>query len=223
MRPKYDQDNILEVQTMPYPAGHRDRVRKKIVDSARRLFNRNGFESVSVDCIMASAGLTRGGFYSYFDSKGDLYAEVLSCFFTDPNWKNRWEGVEVDLASPEAGPQIVRAYLSRQHFDDVENSCPMVALPGDVARGDDRVKSAFETIFKAMVKLLGREVKNAQRPSDTAMAIAALCIGGMVVARAMHDSGLGDQLREAATKVALDLGGWTRKTNKFRRSAKKRL
>jgi len=197
---------------MPYPAGHRDRVREKIVDSARRLFNRNGFENVSVDCIMASAGLTRGGFYSYFDSKSDLYAEVLSCFFTDPNWKNRWKGVDVDLASPEAGPQIVRAYLSRQHFDDVENSCPMVALPGDVARGDERVKTAFETVFKAMVKLLGREVKGGQ-PHDKAMAIAALCIGGMVVARAMNDPGLGDQLREAATNVALGLGGWTRTAN----------
>ena len=56
---------------MPYPAGHRERIRKKIVESARRLFNRSGFESVSVDSIMAHAGLTRGGFYSYFDSKSD--------------------------------------------------------------------------------------------------------------------------------------------------------
>jgi AcrR family transcriptional regulator len=192
---------------MPYPAGHREQVRKRIVESARRLFNRNGFENVSVDCIMAQAGLTRGGFYSYFDSKSDLYAEVLGCFFTDPNWKSRWEGVDVDLASPDAGPQIVRAYLSRQHFEDVENSCPMIALPSDVARADTKVKAAFETVFKAMVTLLGREVKNGGQ--NTAMAIAALCIGGMVVARSMSDRGLSDGLREAAKKVALELGGWT--------------
>ena len=194
---------------MPYPAGHRERVRKKIVESARRLFNRNGFESVSVDTIMAHAGLTRGGFYSYFDSKSDLYAEVLGCFFTDPDWKSRWEGVHVDLASAEAGPQIVRAYLSRQHFDDVENSCPMTALPSDVARSDERVKSAFETVFKAMVALLSRDVKDNTQPSEeTAMAIAALCIGGMVVARSVNDRVLADQLREAAANVALELGGW---------------
>src|ERR1700683_5076024 len=143
---------------MPYAAGHRERVRKKIVESARRLFNRSGFESVSVDSIMSHAGLTRGGFYSYFESKSELYAEVLGCFFTDPNWKSRWEGVDVDLSSSDTGPQIVRAYLSRQHFDDVENSCPMVALPSDVARSDETVKAAFETVFKAMVTLLGRDV-----------------------------------------------------------------
>jgi TetR/AcrR family transcriptional repressor of nem operon len=201
---------------MPYPAGHRDRVRKKIVESARRLFNRRGFESVSVNSIMAHAGLTHGGFYSYFESKSDLYAEVLGCFFTDPNWKSRWEGVHVDLASADAGPQIVRAYLSRQHFEDVENSCPMIALPSDVARSDETVKTAFETVFKAMVALLGRDLRNSARSREnTAMAIAALCIGGMVTARSMNDRGLSDRLREAATNIALELGGW--KPNKVGR------
>lgn len=42
--------------------------------------------------------------------------------------------MQVDLSSTDVGPQVVRAYLSRQHFEDVENSCPMVALPTGVAR-----------------------------------------------------------------------------------------
>jgi AcrR family transcriptional regulator len=194
---------------MPYPSGHREQVRSRIIESARRLFNRNGFESVSVDSIMEQAGLTRGAFYAYFESKSDLYAETLGCIFTDSNWKNCWEGVDVDLASPNAGPQIVRAYLSRQHYEDVENSCPMVALPSDVARSDPTVKAAFETVFKAMVAILGHNVRNTtQVPEDTAMAIAGLCIGGMVVARSLNDSRFGDRLRDAATRAALMLGGW---------------
>lgn len=204
---------------MPYPVGHRGQVRKKIVDSARRLFNQRGFENVSVDSIMAHAGLTRGGFYSYFDSKSDLYAEVMRCFFTDPDWEHRWEGVEFDN-SAEAGPQIVRAYLSSHHLDDVENSCPLVALPNDVARSDATVKEAFEIVFKAMVKLLGRDVRNSRSREKTAMAIAALCIGGMVVARSMNDRDLGDRLREAATKVALELGGWTKPQSRAKRRRK---
>lgn len=194
---------------MPYPTGHREKVRRRIVESARRLFNRNGFENVSVDCIMADAGLTRGAFYTYFESKSDLYTEVLGCFFTDPNWKNRWKGVKVDLASPGAGPQIVRAYLSRQHLQDVENSCPMVALPSDVARGGEKVKAAFENVFRAMVHVLGREVKtNGSSAEDTALAVATLCVGGMVLSRSMQDRRFVDRLRAAATQAALVLGGW---------------
>lgn len=208
---------------MSYPVGHRQAVKKKIIDSARRLFNRHGFESVSLNQIMAGAGLTHGGFYSYFKSKSDLYAEVLGCFFTDPEWKSCWEGVHVDLSSTDVGPQVVRAYLSRQHFEDVENSCPMVALPTDVARSGVSAKRAFETVFRAMVNVLERSlVQDRRRRRTTAQSIAALSIGGMVVARTMVDRALADELRAACIAVALDLGGWNKKAQpkngKFRQA-----
>jgi TetR/AcrR family transcriptional repressor of nem operon len=194
---------------MPYPAGHRAEVKSKIVESARRLFNRHGFENISVDQIMSGAGLTRGGFYSYFDSKSDLYAEVLGCFFTDPEWKSCWEGVDIDLGSAEVGPQVVRAYLSRQHFEDVENSCPMVALPTDVSRSGESAKRAFETVFQAMVSVLERSSReNGRSRRVTAQATAALCVGGMVVARAINNREVADELRDACMAVALELGGW---------------
>jgi AcrR family transcriptional regulator len=205
---------------MAYAAGHREAVKGKIVESARKLFNRHGFANVSVDQIMAGAGLTRGGFYSYFDSKSDLYAEVLGCFFTDPEWKSCWEGVEVDLAAQDVGPQVVRAYLSRQHYEDVENSCPMVALPSDVTRCGTAPKRAFETVFQAMVSVLERSVasgsagagrggiQNGRGRRTVAQATAALCVGGMVVARAMENRAVADELRGACMTVAFELGGW---------------
>jgi TetR/AcrR family transcriptional repressor of nem operon len=194
---------------MPYPVGHHTKVKRQIIDSARKLFNRHGFESVSLSQIMAGAGLTHGGFYSYFRSKGDLYAEVLGCFFTDPNWKSCWEGVKVDLSSGDVGAQVVRAYLSRAHFEDVENSCPMVALPTDVARSGESARRAFETVFRAMVSVLERsQEKRGQPRRAVAQATAAMCIGGMIVARTVVNPEVADQLRDACMSVALNLGGW---------------
>jgi len=47
---------------------------------------------------MADAGLTRGGFYSYFKSKSSLYAEVLGCFFQpNPNLESNWDGIEIEM------------------------------------------------------------------------------------------------------------------------------
>jgi TetR/AcrR family transcriptional regulator, transcriptional repressor for nem operon len=199
---------------MPYAAGHSREVKGKIVASARRLFNRHGFENVSIRQIMAGAGLTHGGFYSYFRSKSDLYAEVLGCFFTDPEWKSCWEGVEVDLTSSDVGAQVVRAYLSRQHFEDVENSCPMVALPSDVSRSGKSAKAAFETVFQAMVSVLERSsTENGRSRRAMAQATAALCVGGMVVARALVNRALADELRDACMEVALKLGGWEKASN----------
>jgi len=196
---------------MPYPASHRVEVKRRIIDSARKLFNRHGFESVSLTQVMAGAGLTHGGFYTYFQSKSDLYSEVLGCFFTDPNWKSCWEGVKVDLSSGDVGPQVVRAYLSRQHFEDVENSCPMVALPTDVSRSGESARRAFQTVFTAMVSVLERSMIENGRPRRTiAQAIAALCIGGMIVSRTVVDRAVADQLREACMSMALEIGGWNK-------------
>ena len=210
---------------MPYPPGHCAAVRRRIIDSARRLFNRYGFDNVSLGQIMAGAGLTHGGFYSYFTSKSDLYAEVLACFFTDPDWKSCWEGVHVDLSSTDVGAQVVRAYLSRQHFEDVENSCPMVALPTDVARSGKTARRAFERVFRAMVSVLERSVMGKGRQRRvTAQAIAALSIGGMVVARAVVDPTVAADLRDACLAMALKLGGWDQPPAwKNRKSTSKRV
>jgi AcrR family transcriptional regulator len=196
---------------MPYAAGHRLKTKLLIIDSARQLFNRHGFESVSITQIMAKAGLTHGGFYRYFGSKSDLYAEVLDCFFTNPEWEHCWEGVDVDLSKGDVGSQIVRAYLSRGHFEDVENSCPMVALPTDVSRSNERARRAYQTVFRAMVSVLERSVRSrGSRRRTTGQATAAMCIGGMIVARTIMDRKEADELRADCLAVALELGGWTR-------------
>jgi TetR/AcrR family transcriptional regulator, transcriptional repressor for nem operon len=206
---------------MPYPPGHHEQIRKKIIDSARRLFNRKGFNCVSITEIMQGAGLTHGGFYSYFQGKSDLYREAMNCFFTDPEWKNCWEGVHVDLSSTDVGAQVVKAYLSQQHFEDVENSCPMVALPTDVARSNEAARQAFETVFRAMVSVLERSLHGIKTKGVArAQAIAALSIGGMVVARALDDRAHADQLRSSCLQVALELGGW--KNWQFKSHTKRR-
>jgi hypothetical protein len=51
------------------------------------------------------------------------------------------------------------------------------------------------------------------RARNRAQAIAALCIGGMVLARSIEDRALADEIREAAMGVALSLGQWPRRTS----------
>ena len=122
---------------MPYPLNHGRETRARIVTSARKLFNRLGFDGVTIGDIMKDAGLTHGGFYRHFESKSDLYAEVLDCFFTNPEWSCGWKGMEEFDEAAELAPQIIRAYLSNAHFDDIENACPMVAL--DATFGENTV------------------------------------------------------------------------------------
>ena len=91
---------------------------------------------------MADAGLTHGGFYKHFSAKEDLY-EVAVLQFIQAEIPEAWQRQHVDpnAEGPELARMILDAYLSDDHFADREASCPMIALPSDVSRGNARVKS----------------------------------------------------------------------------------
>src|SRR5437667_7115491 len=65
---------------MPYSPEHKRDTREKILESARRLFNRKGFSGASIEEVMSDAGLTRGGFYRHFSGKDELYAAAVRQF-----------------------------------------------------------------------------------------------------------------------------------------------
>jgi AcrR family transcriptional regulator len=60
-----------------YPTQHKDRTRRKIIESAAHLFSARGFAATSIEDIMSDCGLTRGAFYAHFQSKGQLYCEAI--------------------------------------------------------------------------------------------------------------------------------------------------
>jgi TetR/AcrR family transcriptional regulator, transcriptional repressor for nem operon len=201
---------------MPYPPEHRKLTKMRILQSAQSLFNRRGFEQVSIAEVMAKAGLTRGGFYSYFKSKTDLYVETVSLGLNTVARLRRLEeasGTAAKAANVEAAQRTVRAYLSRQHFDDLEGSCPLAALPSDVLRSEPVVKQAFESVFRSLVETFERALGDgAQLARDRALAIASLCVGGMVVARSLNDDAFADELRHGAIRAAFQLGSWSSST-----------
>jgi len=186
---------------MPYPPEHRKRTRTNILRSARALFNRHGFAQVKIDDVMKHAGLTHGGFYSYFESKSELYAEAVGLAVWDTPF---------DFSASDAAPRVIITYLSREHAEDLDGTCPMVTLPADVARGGDPlVRAAFEKVFMSMAGLFGRALSREGRPNGKrALAMASICVGAMVVARAVANEELANSIREAAKATALELGGW---------------
>ena len=51
--------------------------RTRLLDAAERVFLRRGLQGSSVEEIAAEAGFTRGAFYSNFESKDELFVELL--------------------------------------------------------------------------------------------------------------------------------------------------
>lgn len=192
---------------MPYGADHKLKTRMRIVESARILFNRHGYENVSIDMVMAEAGLTRGGFYNHFKKKEELFAAAVESFLMGrgAQWRAA-AGVDPANPAPEMAAHMIAGYLSPEHLGDLDGQCPMIALPSDVARSNPEVMEAYQTLLTAMVGLfetsLAPQDKDARRK---ALVLSALCVGGMVLARTLPDSKLANEIREAAHYEAQDL------------------
>ncbi len=193
---------------MPYPVEHRRLTKERIIRSARRLFNRHGFDAVSIDDVMGDAGLTRGSFYIYFASKGALYADAVTHVLSEKQILAR-DGKSINPAAVANAAAFIRDYLSDEHFRDIDTSCPLIAFPGDSLRREPEVRQALETVLRAMIDVFEQALRRDGRETrGRARAIAALCVGGMVLARSIEDRALAGELREAAMGVALALGEW---------------
>jgi AcrR family transcriptional regulator len=191
---------------MPYRPEHAARTRTRIVESARRLFNRHGFEQVTIDQIMADAGLTRGAFYHHFPSKSELYAAAVASFATCNPFAIRTASAAARLRDPRAlARMLVELYLSDETLDDIDRHCPLYALPSDVARAGLEPQEAYTGLIRSMRLVYQSALKGSRDAARRAETIVALCVGGMVLARTTNDPGLRKSLRASARHQALAL------------------
>lgn len=190
---------------MPYSAKHKQQTRARIIESARILFNRHGFQDVTIDMVMEKAGLTRGGFYNHFQTKEQLYHAAVSSFLhgRGAQWRKD-AGVDPSSPGEDMVRQMISGYLSSKHLGDIDGQCPMIALPSDVARSNPQVQTSYSALLEAMVGLFESGIGNRDAESrQRALSLAALCVGGMVIAKSLPDSELAEEVRAAAQDFAL--------------------
>ena len=166
---------------MRYPAEETATKHERIVKEASRLFCERGFENVSVAEVMKAAGLTHGAFYAHFGSKEELQAAAVAY------------GQKVSLGraqrskSKKGKGSFADRYLSPRHRDDPGDGCTMAALAQEVARSTPEIKSALEQGLEEILSARGGDRKEA-------IFQAAAMMGGVVLARAVQDPRLSDEI-----------------------------
>jgi TetR/AcrR family transcriptional regulator, transcriptional repressor for nem operon len=183
-----------------YTSGHKARTRAQIVEAAARIFRQRGLAAASVGEIMKEAGLTVGGFYAHFDSKDDLFVEALNTAFAQ-SMERRSAGLDPQAADWAA--LFAARYLSAEHRADPTNGCPMPSLTNEISRAEGRARETFGACVEEFVALLAARLPQTGEPaSGTALAVTALCVGGMSLARATSDEQLAGRLLAACRDAA---------------------
>ncbi|MEM9104093.1 MAG: TetR/AcrR family transcriptional regulator [Pseudomonadota bacterium] len=185
---------------MPYTAQHKQATRARIVESAHHLFNRRGFADVSIDEIMAEAGLTRGGFYNHFRAKEDLYVETLMAYAAARQADND----DIPGCGADAARTLIRRYISSGHLEDVDGHCPLMALPSDVSHAGPDARAAYRKVLQAMVGYFENSLEQQDGLSarQRALALSATCVGAMVLARTIDDADFAREICEAGADFA---------------------
>jgi TetR/AcrR family transcriptional repressor of nem operon len=165
--------------------------RKRIVETASRMFRKEGFDGAGIDAIMKAAGLTHGGFYCHFESKEDLAAEaVISALKRGVEKQSRYETLG-DLMS---------AYLSKQHCTNRANGCAIAALGADIARQSKGVRRGVTDCISDQLGQLVNLMKGGTVVSRRKRAISTLSgmVGALTLARAVDDPILSEEILKAA-------------------------
>lgn len=189
---------------MRYPPGHREATRARILEVAGRLFRARGYAATGIDAVMSAADLTAGAFYSHFASKEALLAETMRTALaaTAKRWAEALAGVE-ESARVRA---FVERYLSPQHRDEMETGCAVAALAAEAARAGEETQRAVEGELAAFLGQMEKSLRGGHR-AERALAIFALCVGGILLSRAVADEALSDRALKACKRAALGLVG----------------
>lgn len=196
---------------MRYPMQHKKDTRDKILEAASRLFRERGYNGVGVDAVMAEAGLTAGGFYAHFKSKEALFSEAFAATL-DARTKELRTRLKTQ-SGMEWLRTLINSYLSRTHRDMLADGCPLPALTSDIARSTDATRLAYEENLRRYLSDIEANMPESSTPRrDRALALVAHLTGGVMVARAVSDENLSNEILKASRRSAVALcEGWPEK------------
>jgi TetR/AcrR family transcriptional regulator, transcriptional repressor for nem operon len=171
--------------------------RERIIAEAARLFRQGGFDGISIADVTKSAGLTHGGFYGHFDSKEELMAEA--CQRAVGSMLEDWRAVTQKSKDPLAA--ITKPYLSMRHRDDAGAGCLMAALGPEVSRQAAPVRNVVTDCLRSVLDALAHLTvgKTAAQRRKEAIVTFATLVGALVVARAINDPTLAEEILQVTT------------------------
>lgn len=133
--------------------------RNKLVVAARAVFSRAPFSEVKITDITAEAGVASGTFYTYFESKDEIFAEVAAQVL---------EEMSAAAADEPDNPEqrdIVRdiEYSTRRYYRVIYENRQIARSIEEIHAGDGRVTGTRRSVLVKGVKRADRWIQRLQR------------------------------------------------------------
>lgn len=169
--------------------------RQRVVATSSALFREKGVDGVGISDLMSEAGLTHGGFYKQFGSKAELVEEACALALDDTMafWHSYLDG------SAEPRARFIRAYLSHQQRDRVDEGCLLPALAGEARRETPAIRAVFTRAIRSYADRLDQPVEaRTARTRAEALSTLSEMVGAILLARVTDDPQLSNEILDAS-------------------------
>lgn len=162
------------------------KTRQRIVNVAANEFRLNGITATGVASLMSKAGLTHGGFYVHFDSKGHLITEACAAAFEGQAKKFKTAASAIDGNGLRS---IIDGYLSIAHSENRADGCPLAAMGSELARGNEHTRRAASRGLDDLVAIMASCIRKSQPDEARSRAVFAMAamIGAVTMSRIIPD------------------------------------
>jgi TetR/AcrR family transcriptional repressor of nem operon len=144
--------------------GRTSNARERLIDAISELIWVGSYGSTSVDDICQRAGVRKGSFYHFFESKADLATAAI-----DTEWQRR--RVELDgIFSPVLQPlerfERLADFISREQKEARDRfayvlGCPLFALGAEVSTQEAKLQKKIEEILDYKRKYFESAIRDA--------------------------------------------------------------
>jgi len=167
--------------------------RDHLVDTALKLFCKNGFRATGIDAVLAESGVAKKTLYNHFKSKDELIIATLQKrdeqFLTMAR-----EGISRLASQQEGDPRMARLMalfdtLVEWAVDDSFNGCTFINASAEFPRREDPIHVACANHKKLVVQFIEELIAELKLPDshNVARQIGLLIEGAIVAAHTAGD------------------------------------
>jgi TetR/AcrR family transcriptional repressor of nem operon len=174
----------------------------RILDAAARRLREEGLDGAAIVPVMRDAGLTHGAFYSHFSSKDDLASAAFGRAIT--TGRQHWIKPMRGESWRERLTGLAKRYLTTAHRDQLSTSCGFATLSSDAAHASEQFRASYEHELRISLAAICGGDESSDRLDD-AIALMAICVGGLSLSRAVVDPKFSDRILRVARRAAAKL------------------
>lgn len=154
--------------------------REKILEVARNLFNRKGFNATSINDLVAATGMQKGSLYFHFAGKDAIAREVLREATTE-----FMEFLSDTLGSDDPGKNIddfFRSALDKHLTTGFVGGCIFGNTALEMSDSNPEFAEAIDRVFDEWIRRITVAVTGAQKNGQIRTDISSETIANLIVA-----------------------------------------